>query len=171
MLFSTRETVRRGGGLERRARNSGYVIIGGTSRGEGVALEAGVVAIAVAEAVSLLIVAWLLVVSFVSGVVGASSLRLTPSNESISSFVRPFDSRNVILRSVVASRISGSARNVFACSSKADLSEDVVVCSSSVAVVSSVGLSEVFCSEVDEALRCHSGMAGLAGLSGILQLS
>ena len=133
--------------------------MGGTSRGEGVALDGGVVAIAVAEAVSLLIVTWLLVVSFVSGVVGASSLRLAPSNESISSFVKPFDSRNVILRSVVASRISGSARNVFACSSRADLSEDVVV--------SLVGLSEVSGDELDEALRCHSGMVGLEEVSGI----
>lgn len=71
----------------------------------------------------------------------------------ISSFCNPFDSRNAILRSVGASRIDSSSRNLAAWFRRADLDE----------LSAPVALSELDCSGVAVASqdwRCHSGMAG-----------
>jgi hypothetical protein len=96
----------------------------------------------------------------------ASSLRLTPSSAWISSLLRPFDSRNSILRLVEASLIEGSERKVLACSRRADLSSVELGSCEALSGASSLGVAPEGASELSDAgrdgvaLRCHSGIAG-----------
>jgi hypothetical protein len=90
----------------------------------------------------------------------ASEFRETPKRLSISGEVRPLDSRKAILRSVDASRIDSSCKNLDACSRSVDRA---VSLSTSLSLSSEAGgAAEVCC--------CHSGIDGLESESDMVTI-
>jgi hypothetical protein len=90
----------------------------------------------------------------------ASEFRDTPRRLSISSEVRPLDSRKAILRSVDASRIDSSCRNLDACSTSVDRA---VSLPASLSLSSEAGGAAEFCC-------CHSGIEGLESESVMVKV-
>lgn len=144
-----------GGGFSGRRRNSGYVIIGGTSRG-GVTEVLAFVGISdgVGEAACVLLSEDAL--SCTVRISECSSLSLVPRSICMSSLWRPFCSRNDTLRSVGAPRIDSSSSQRLAWSSS---------CASDLRMLSECEVWSLpgDSGAVDDwiSFLCQSGIAGL----------